>query len=310
MECGHCGAINSDRAKFCGKCAVRLRTNAATGPIERPMVVAFEQDTDKTVQLVAEPLQADRDAIPVSNFTSAPLFETTTPPVPQPSGPEPSVSKTHGVRNPFIFGAAALLIAAVGSVGYWYSNDGKASGFGATPTTNSKTPEAIAPAAVATQSVPTAAQSGTVVPTPFLTKAVTGTDAVLNKSAVGPTTALTQTSAKKVEKITVPRATPVKRKSQTASPPKAATSPTKRRDEIGSSNDAAVKNNQADITRPGKSKAPPQAAQQTPQQLCADRSNFISRGICESRECEKPEHLPLKFCVDMRARRAPREYAN
>ena len=46
---------------------------------------------------------------------------------------------------------------------------------------------------------------------------------------------------------------------------------------------------------------------QSPQQACADRSNFISRGICESRECEKPERANLKFCIDMHDRRAPHD---
>lgn len=57
----------------------------------------------------------------------------------------------------------------------------------------------------------------------------------------------------------------------------------------------------ADLPRPAKLRP----VFQTPQQACADRSNFISRGICESRECEKPERASLKFCIDMHERRAP-----
>ncbi|GAA4034623.1 hypothetical protein [Actimicrobium antarcticum] len=48
----------------------------------------------------------------------------------------------------------------------------------------------------------------------------------------------------------------------------------------------------------------------TPQQLCADRSNFFSRAICEARECEKPERATLPFCVDMQERRAPKDFTN
>ena len=71
-------------------------------------------------------------------------------------------------------------------------------------------------------------------------------------------------------------------------------------------NDAALKQYQDESSRAARLKI----TQQTPQQVCADRSNFISRGICEARECEKPERVSLKFCIDMLARRAPRDYPN
>lgn len=35
----------------------------------------------------------------------------------------------------------------------------------------------------------------------------------------------------------------------------------------------------------------------SPQELCADRSNFISRGLCESEACGQPEWLKHPFCV-------------
>lgn len=70
--------------------------------------------------------------------------------------------------------------------------------------------------------------------------------------------------------------------------------------------EAAYRHYQDETNRAARAKL----AQQTPQQACADRTNFISRGICESRECEKPERANLKFCSDMRARRVPRDYPN
>ncbi|EGF30859.1 hypothetical protein IMCC9480_677 [Oxalobacteraceae bacterium IMCC9480] len=50
--------------------------------------------------------------------------------------------------------------------------------------------------------------------------------------------------------------------------------------------------------------------QKSPQQVCADRPNFISRGMCEAYECEKPERANLPFCIDMHARRALPDYIN
>ncbi|MFC3108015.1 hypothetical protein ACFQAT_10925 [Undibacterium arcticum] len=44
----------------------------------------------------------------------------------------------------------------------------------------------------------------------------------------------------------------------------------------------------------------------SPQQACAGSSNFISRGLCEGRECAKPQWAGLQYCVDMKERLKPR----
>lgn len=318
MECGHCGASNSERAKFCGKCAVRLRASATAEYIKRPVLAARQEDIDKTVQLRFEPVRADRDSILASSVTVAPPLAATTPPVPKAFGRPSGVVDSRSLRTLAIFGAAALLIAAVGTAGYRHFHDVKSAGAETAPVANIKAPELIAPVAVAGQGVAITAQGGVAVPAPApasasvpdVPKPVIGSDSVMRKSVVEPSTASSQTRVNKVEKVTVQHATPVKRKSETASAHKAATSHTIRHEEIASSRAIGPKSSQAEITRLARSKILPAAVQQTPQQACADRSNFISRGICESRECEKPEHLSLKFCVDMRARRAPREFPN
>lgn len=48
--------------------------------------------------------------------------------------------------------------------------------------------------------------------------------------------------------------------------------------------------------------APPaaQPAMRTAKELCANRPNFISRGICENRECQKPEHQQEALCKQMK----------
>lgn len=48
-----------------------------------------------------------------------------------------------------------------------------------------------------------------------------------------------------------------------------------------------------------------QSERRTVQQICADRPNFISRGICEARECTKAEHAKSAFCSQMSDRPTP-----
>lgn len=44
-----------------------------------------------------------------------------------------------------------------------------------------------------------------------------------------------------------------------------------------------------------------QPVTRTAKELCANRANFISRGICESRECQKSEHQEEALCKQMKA---------
>lgn len=69
--------------------------------------------------------------------------------------------------------------------------------------------------------------------------------------------------------------------------------------------EAEVRSRQEDSAKQIKQTIP--SEHRSPQQVCADRPNFISRGICESRECDKPERANAAFCVQMRERRAPKE---
>ncbi|MEB0134031.1 hypothetical protein QN362_01665 [Actimicrobium sp. CCC2.4] len=71
--------------------------------------------------------------------------------------------------------------------------------------------------------------------------------------------------------------------------------------------EAELRQRQDELTRQQKATA---AEQKSPQQVCADRPNFISRGICEAYECEKSERLNLPFCIEMHERRAPSDYIN
>jgi len=47
-----------------------------------------------------------------------------------------------------------------------------------------------------------------------------------------------------------------------------------------------------------------QTAQASPEALCRSMTNFISRGICETRECIKPQYQGSDYCRSLRARAA------
>lgn len=44
---------------------------------------------------------------------------------------------------------------------------------------------------------------------------------------------------------------------------------------------------------------------QSPEQICADRSNFISRHQCISRYCGKPEWAKHPFCIKWQDQQKP-----
>lgn len=48
-----------------------------------------------------------------------------------------------------------------------------------------------------------------------------------------------------------------------------------------------------------------QTAQASPEALCRSMTNFITRGICETRECIKPQYIASDYCRSLRARASP-----
>ncbi|WP_326942082.1 hypothetical protein [Actimicrobium sp. GrIS 1.19] len=78
-------------------------------------------------------------------------------------------------------------------------------------------------------------------------------------------------------------------------------------DEAERGREADARARQAELARQAKAAV---VERKTPQQMCADRPNFISRGICEAHQCDKTEYASLPFCVDMHERRAPKDYTN
>jgi hypothetical protein len=44
----------------------------------------------------------------------------------------------------------------------------------------------------------------------------------------------------------------------------------------------------------------------TVKELCSGRTNFVSRDLCESRECRKPQHQNEPFCRQLRETEASR----
>lgn len=53
---------------------------------------------------------------------------------------------------------------------------------------------------------------------------------------------------------------------------------------------------------PSKPQAQHQSGPRSVKELCADRPNFISQGLCESRSCKNPEWVTSSFCVELNNR--------
>ena len=315
MKCGHCGAGNSDSAKFCGKCAVRLRANSTGTPTMRAQSAAMavasprEDDIATIIQLdypdevVAMPVVAPKAAVPSSANQDMALAID-----------QLNEAKIRRKKRSVITSvvSAAVVLAAAG--GMWLARDGKvgtttATKVAVTDAQGSKTRATSAPASnsVAPITVPTSASSNAS-GSPLAAETGLPANAALLAS-VDRTKAQADKGADKGEKPNEARPAPVKRKVDSSGARKTEKT-LGASDDQSKVRDAGGRSSQDDINKSAKSKPQQQALMQSPQQACADRSNFISRGICESRECERPERANLKFCIDMKARRAPREYAN
>jgi len=60
---------------------------------------------------------------------------------------------------------------------------------------------------------------------------------------------------------------------------------------------------QRPVPLPPPPPAPPvQTVQASPEALCRSMTNFITRGICETRECIKPQYQGSDYCRSLRAR--------
>ena len=55
-----------------------------------------------------------------------------------------------------------------------------------------------------------------------------------------------------------------------------------------------------------QSAPPPPSKPASVKESCADRPNFVSRGLCESRLCKTPEWVTTPYCVDLNGMEKPR----
>ena len=60
-------------------------------------------------------------------------------------------------------------------------------------------------------------------------------------------------------------------------------------------------------SQPSEQQQSSPAATVSPQAFCSTKSNFISKALCESRECLKPEHVNSAYCKAFQARSAAAE---
>lgn len=290
LKCGHCGAGNSDTAKFCGKCAVRLRPPSSINAKKMSALPSTEADIETITR--HEPLEWQHaEPPPLSGAThDAPDLQEQAV---SSAGLSQPVQRT---RAPLVVGlvAAALVVASLGAaITWWPAGTRQAdvpppvaalSTTPSTPEVPTATIPAVAPAAVSSS-------INAAPPSPAVLNALS-TPADVNKKS-------TPEAPTKTEKAKTHREAVSKRKAGSETTHKTDLAATTQADESKQVRDATARSNKEELIQLAKRKP----AMLTPQQACADRSNFISRGICESRECEKPERATLKFCVDMRERR-------
>lgn len=288
LKCGHCGAGNSVSAKFCAKCAVRLRSPVAGSTDRSPRIATPESDIQTIIQI--EPSAAkERDT------TLQPArHELPYQPVPPP--PAILLEKEKGAlrkkRSPII--VASIAFVTFGSALAWWS-------VGSHPTTQElRAP--IAGSAPASSAAVALMPSKKVEPAPI---------AVLQEPVrlastpadIQPDDRKTRARLANSDNAKIRREALARRKSDNEAAKRAAVANAVRAQAAERVRTSTSPNTKDELPRPAKLKP----MLQTPQQACADRSNFISRGICESRECEKPERATLKFCIDMHERRAPHD---
>ncbi len=319
MKCGHCGATNSDSAKFCSKCAFRLpstasnvvaeadpkatiaqavsgaavkgvRPHAGNGPTETPLF-----DDDDTTIIIAPKAPATAATLPqrrqVPVQPTAPIAATTSAAM--------QLSPAHS-KTPLLMIGIALMLLIV--VALWWARRNAAPPVEppvpAVPTI-SAAPSAPLPSAAP---VPDSAMT-TELPVPVVAEVAIAAD-VPTPAAISPQQKAVLLA--RAEKQKVRREADQKRKAEQEMRRKQDDDVRTQAAEATRLRDADARNRQEEQTRLAKISA----AHRSPQQACADRPNFISRGLCESRECEKPEQARLAFCVQMHERRAPRETYN
>jgi hypothetical protein len=66
--------------------------------------------------------------------------------------------------------------------------------------------------------------------------------------------------------------------------------------------EASQKTSPEGTTPDGLALAPNVKKPNSPRELCADRPNFISRDLCESRACKSPEWINHPYCINLRDR--------
>jgi hypothetical protein len=198
-----------------------------------------------------------------------------------------------------LFSIAAVLVIMGGSLGWWFTKSptqpaNKTAVVAATPLTTQSTQTETSPL-VAVPPAPTAPSSKVAATTseaaPLVVENQISTDDQEKKKRA------LQDAKRKL------RIDALKKRREELLAKNKADEEARRTAELANARDREVRARQAEANRQPKGVV----ARSTPQQVCADRPNFISRGICESRECDKPERAGVQFCIDMHERRSRRD---
>ena len=301
MTCSHCGAENSDSSVRCRKCALRSSIASLGQMIRATLLLRLGSFT--------APMIAKRGCTknggdrPSGSLSSNQRGQSMPSPIPAACRQNPTASH----QNRALVVCVMLAIAVSGSAAIWHAVVRNSPVVG--PSRKGSIPIAsrlTVPMTVAMSSPPVSGWVHVTTTVKPVEAGVTSESVALDRIPVAGAVAKVQDNRREAETRKIRRIPVMKRRVRHGKPSvskSVGAPPTKEHIRL---RETATQPYQDESSRAARAKI----AQQTPQQACADRSNFISRGICEARECEKPDRINLKFCSDMRARRAPRDYPN
>jgi len=313
LNCSHCAVQNPEYAKFCKSCGQKLFSEAAkpadaeAGHVECPQCHAQVRHAAKFCAKCGSRFSADKMAVdePVTSVEAAlhePLVDATpdrslvgsiiAPADVKPVGVHPPgdglAGATSGNKSSFLILGGALLVLVI-SGGAWLMMP----------------PKTTVPAKLDAA----ASKKSTVAPVklthPVVASAAAPVQASIPESAMAtPPNDKPGTNAKP-DTVTVQQAAQQSREDEARR--KASLQGKRQLDDAARQKaaTAALEKRKAEEARKAAQKiqVATSIAKQTPQQLCADR-NFITRGGCEARECEKTEHASTPFCKDLKQRQA------
>lgn len=261
----HCGTENAENAKFCKGCGERLLPAAA------PSAVAGVGDRGQESLIPPyEPPAEPAARSPVSTAAPASPLHA----MPEPADP--------GNRTTIAVLVVVVAIALACGAAWWAMSGKK----------TSEPVESSAPAAESTQ------MSGPPVVVPVASSQ--GKEA---QTRIQPDNPDAKSVQRDDEAKARQREAQAKRRAEQEAKRKAEQEERQRTAEAARQREMEERQRLVEARR--RASMAPQADLRSPQQVCAERPNFISRNLCETRECKRPDRANHPYCIALNERQKP-----